>query len=333
MGRLFTTGFEVRDGLVDGGTLSTARSRTGAAALSLASGASGLNPTIAGATGRDYYARAYLYVATSGTNGPVVGFTAGADIYIRMNGDDTLSLLSDVAGVTYGTSPVLNVGQWYRVELHARFNTGSNDDTAEARIDGVAFASTTTADLGTTAPTGWTLGGLTSVGQAYIDDVAVNDSQGASQNTWPGDGKVVLLVPTADSAKGTGWTNDAAGTTNFFDAENNTPPVGIADTTASTGLHQIRNATSNANSSYDATMTTYAAAGISAGDTINVIDPIVATGAPVTTSSKQGTVGVVSNPAIANVALGAGGTSGAFWSGTAAGTYPTGWKISPGTLT
>src|SRR6266576_2199201 len=38
---------------------------------------------------------------------------------------------------------------------------------------------------------------------AYIDDVALNDTTGANQNTWPGEGKVVLLVPTADSAKGT----------------------------------------------------------------------------------------------------------------------------------
>jgi hypothetical protein len=51
----------------------------------------------------------------------------------------------------------------------------------------------------------------------------------------------------------------------------------------------------------------------------------------VSTSAKVGQVGVVSNPAIAVINLTA--NSGQFWSGTAAGTYPTGWKWSHGTVT
>ncbi len=78
-------------------------------------------------------------------------------------------------------------------------------------------------------------------------------------------------------------------------------------------------------------MTTYTAAGIKATDIVNVVVPVVSTGAPVTTSAKQGTVGVVSNPTIANVALSSTGTAGAFWQGNAAGAWPTGWKWSVGT--
>jgi hypothetical protein len=80
-------------------------------------------------------------------------------------------------------------------------------------------------------------------------------------------------------------------------------------------------------------MTTYTAAGAGAGATVNAVLPVVATAAPVTTSSKAGTVGVVSNPAITNVSLGATGTAGAFWSGLAGGTYGAGWKWSLGTMT
>jgi hypothetical protein len=111
------------------------------------------------------------------------------------------------------------------------------------------------------------------------------------------------------------------------------PPDSAADLTVHADAMQIRNATSNANVNYDATMTTYTAAGIAASDIVTVIVPMIATGAPVTTSAKAGTVGVVSNPAIANIALGAGGTSGAFWSGVTMGTYPTGNKWSFGTTT
>jgi hypothetical protein len=103
--------------------------------------------------------------------------------------------------------------------------------------------------------------------------------------------------------------------------------------TATADSTQIRNATSNANVNYDATMTTYTAAGVGSSDTVNVVLPMVATGAPVSTSAKAGTVGVASNPTIANVNLGTGGTAGAFWSGVAIGTYPTGNKWSFGTTT
>jgi hypothetical protein len=169
----------------------------------------------------------------------------------------------------------------------------------------------------------------------HIDDIGLVDNSGASNNTWIGNHKVALLLPFSDFAVGSGWTNDA-GVTPFgtmVAAVNNTPPVGIADTTSGSGLHQIRNAASFANTLYEPNMKSYTAAGLGLGDTVNAILPWVVTGAPVTTSSKQGTVGVNSNPTIANIALSATGTAGAFWSGVAAGTYPTGWKWSHGTLT
>jgi len=100
-----------------------------------------------------------------------------------------------------------------------------------------------------------------------------------------------------------------------------------------TSTSPIRNATSAANSNMDFTMTSYAAAGIGESDVVKAVRPMCITAAPVSTGAKQGTVGMVSNPAIANIALSATGVAGAFWNGTAAGTYPTGWKASDGTFT
>jgi hypothetical protein len=191
---------------------------------------------------------------------------------------------------------------------------------------------TTTPQVTTTTSIGWrTAPGANKV--CYVDDYGMNDSTGAVQNSWLGEGKVVLLVPTADSAVGTGWTNDQAATTGLFNSVRARPPAGIADTTTGGGGHQIRNATSNANVNYDATMTTYLAAGIGANDTITLVAPIINTSAPSATSPKQGTVGVASNPAIANVALAAAGTAGAFIASAIAAAYPTGWKWSNGTVT
>jgi hypothetical protein len=137
-----------------------------------------------------------------------------------------------------------------------------------------------------------------------------------------------LLKPTGDSAVGTGWTlgSGTAMASNGWDAVNNTPPVGNSDPGADSA--QIRNATSNANVNYDATMQSYSAAGIEPDDIIKVIVPVINTAAPSATSPKQGTVGVSSNPAIANVSF------GAFYQGSnPASAYPAGWKWAFGTAT
>jgi len=360
VGRLLTAGAETNDLVNTAVTLEgfqitngspttpTTQPRSGSRLFKFDSGAGSaqsISTLISPILARTYWLRFYVYYigAPSSFDVRLGGFLLTMNIYAKTDG--TL-VARNVASPTVdigSTTAVLTANTWYRIELMQIIRSGSADDDWEFRLDGVTISSQTGATIATSAPAGWTLGvlGISGINSGnppasyvtYMDDVAINDDQGASQNTWPGAGSVVLLVPTADSARGTGWVNDANAASNFFDATDNTPPVGIADTTSSTGLHQIRNGTNNANSSYDATMTTYTAAGIAAGATINVVDPIVATAAPVSTSAKQGTVGVVSNPAITNVALGADGTSGAFWSGVAGGTYPTGWKISHGTTT
>ena len=343
MGRLVTSGAETGaigsaangEGLTTLGTpIVSSPVRTGSFAYS--SEVNGLDAGFTTTVGVTYFVRAYIYIDTlPGGNDWLIqaaNSTPAAGYNVGLQTDGTLQLRHGATTQVGSSSAALSLNTWYRVELSWTIGAGSGDDSAELRLDGVMVASESGATMNTvgTIPR---IGGGNAGGVVYTDDIAINDNQGANQNTWPGEGKVVLLKPISDSAKGTGWVNDANAAANFFDATNNTPPVGIADTTASTGLHQIRNATSNANSSYDANLTTYTNAGIAAADTINLLVPVVATGAPVTTSAKQGTVGVSSNPVIANVALGAGGTAGAFWSGVAAGTYPTGWKWSFGTTT
>jgi len=210
-------------------------------------------------------------------------------------------------------------------------------DAAELLIDGISIGSASSLTLTDTFPTVCSIGGGSVSGAAitssdhYFDDFAFNDSTGGNQNTWPGNGRVVLLLPISDNARTAGWVGGAGGTTNLWDALNNTPPLGVADT--GTNTSQIRDATAEASASYDANLSTYASAGITGDNQINCVIPIVATAAPVTTSAKQGLIGMASNPAITTVALGPAGTSGAFWSGVAANTYPTGWKWSLGTTT
>lgn len=288
-----------------------------------------------------YYLRAYEQFSNlpSASFARVLRFgTDGNGISARLTSGGKLQLWNEVANTQIGSDSAVTLSAdsttWYRIELKATFNASTQISDAELRLDGSTVASTsglTLASTGATANHGW----ISAPGAScvmHVDDVALNNSAGANNNSWCGDGKVVLLLPISDNARGTGWVGGAGGTTNLFNAVDNTPPVGVADT--GTDTSQIRNATSAANSNMDFNLTSYTTAGICASDTINAVIPWVCTAAPVTTSAKQGTVGVVSNPAITNIALGAGGTTGAFWAGAAAANYITqGWKWSPGTLT
>jgi hypothetical protein len=291
-------------------------------------------PTPTFTDGRSYWARIYLNAAAAPTTAAAVLLLGGSSvtqIVARLRTDGALELL--VNNVVQGSpSATINDGTWHRVELKGVATATTTWTAAELLLDGTSVA-TWSGSVARTNGVGF--GWLGSPGASLVinaDDYALNDSTGSVNNGYPGSGKVVLLKPISDSAVGTGWTNSAGTGTSLFDCVDNTPPTGIADTTSSAG-HQIRNATSNANVNYDANMTSYTTAGIAAADTVNCVIPWCVTGAPVTTSAKQGTVGVASNPAITNIALSATGTSGAFWAGFAASTYGGGWKYSSGTIT
>jgi hypothetical protein len=351
MARLVTSGFELQTmGLADatsapdGGSSSAALEttivRSGTAALNCVSAAMVDFGFTAVALGNDCFARSYVYVPTGSlptTKAGILEVLAGVFHFtVALESNGTLTLWSNLTTQQGSASPAVTLDAWNMVDLRVRIGTGALDQV-EGRLGGVSFASASGLNITdsqiATCRVGIGAGFNSGDGRVIHDDVAVNDSSGASQTSWPGDGKIVLLKPISDNARGTGWVNDANAASGFFDATDNTPPVGIAQTTASTGLHQIQNATSNANSNVDLNLTTYTTAGIAAADTVNVLVPVVATGAPVVTSAKAGTYGIASNPAITNIALGAGGTSGAFWSGVTGGTYPTGWKWSFGTTT
>lgn len=349
MARLLTAGAESNDLTVEGllqnaGTVTTQTSnvRSGTRSFKIASASSmfvsSTFPALVSA--RHYFLRAWIMVDQRPSVSMAFHYmntsTTSYNVQLGVNGE--LIFRAGTTTLFTTTDSFIDLNVWYRLEFHHMYNTtASAADFGELRINGISIASDS-ADRFSSLPSGGPSFG-TSVATGtitYVDDYAFNDDQGASQNTWPdADGHVTMLFPTADSAVGLGWTlgTGTAISANGFGSVDNQPPTGDADLAVGSDPKQIRNASANANTNYDATMTTYSAAGIPAGATVIVVDPITATAAPVVTSAKAGTVGVVSNPAIANVALGAGGTAGAFWSGVAGGVYNTGWKISHGTVT
>lgn len=335
MARLLTLGFDAGDSRAEiPGTPSASNYANAASARTGAYGArpSGSLFLVAGVTTVNVanYMRMYWRKSADpsvvGTSG--IFWARGADsnnqFYVRLETDGTLTLRKMEAGVDSqigSASAALSNNTWYRIEVYWKINSASTDE-CELRIDGVSVASTSTANIGTTnANFGWGTGGTGST--TDMDDVAVNDGTGSDQNTYPGEGQCSLLVPISDSQVGS-WTGGAGGTTNLYLAVSNIPPVGTATETNTTQIENVDTSPDNSTDEYRANLTTYATAGIVAGDTINVLQPLVNHGEDAATGSKTGSFGLQSNPSQTYATFVYGDDSGSL------GTFPSNWRTKQG---
>ena len=242
-------------------------------------------------------------------------------------GNNAQGAILDTAGRVYhsnatGTfSASLNDGAWHRIDTYTLPSATQANRAWELRVDGATISSGTGQTIDAVAPSNFFLGwDVSQSGDVFFDDVALNDNQGAApHNTWPGDGYVICLLPTADNNRGS-WTGGAGGTTNLFDALNNTPPTGAvapgtntsqisANAVATTGLFDTQ---------------TYLAAGASAGSTTVGCTVVACTGEQVATGTKSGnadTVNTVNNSPTAGTGVLAYGLDIG-----AEGAWPTAWR-------
>lgn len=287
---------------------------------------------------RGYYVRAYFYF-TSFPNTTIGILTFATDVdagaadspqgQVRITSGGVLQLWHRGSAPVqqFGSdSSALSLNTWYQVELYMKIGSGAADDELAARLEGVQFASTAGQTFSNhtihTVACGWWDSGGGASKVLYVDDVALNDDQGASQNSWPGAGKIVLLKPVSDNAVGTGWVDgDGAGT--LFGSVDNSPPVGV--NVAADGT-QIKNLTSTATGNYDANMTSYSTAGLVSTDTITLVQAFCDHGEEASPGTKNGAIQIVSNPAqVSEDSFIYGDDSGAD------GTWSTGWRTSWGT--
>ena len=201
------------------------------------------------------YYRFYLYIATSlGATETI--FSENGNVKILLNADNTLELWNDEDEVQVGLdSPALNTGTWYRIELKIDATTLSST-SIECRIDGTSFASGTINLLDGQNSSIFGIQTPSSSGDLYFDDIAINDSTGSFQNSWPGEGEIIHLRP--DSAGDNEAWNDGTGTT-FAEVDEITPD----DVTT-----HIEENTANAITDFNLDATP---AALASDDTINVV--------------------------------------------------------------
>jgi hypothetical protein len=223
MARLITAGFETQTtagnsegfSVVTGSpAISTVTYRSGAAALEIGSLGSGTreaigNQYVAAEVGGDtYYFRAYLYVATApSADNTIIAFatTTGLSthgINVKLTSSRTLDVYQGTTNLATG-STALSLNTWYRVEIAYKRDAATpnaNLDYFELKIDGATEDSSTTASIASACNHVGIGGNLKAEAQTqgswFFDDVALNDSTGAAQTSWPGSGKIVFLKPT-----------------------------------------------------------------------------------------------------------------------------------------
>jgi hypothetical protein len=311
-------GFETQDVTLEstlatllGSTISTAQARTGAASLRC-------NPASGGQSGfTTNTSAAYTHFGLRIASLPsidrvIAGGGAATNINVRLTSAGTLAVYVGTPGTLIGTSSALNLNQWYWIGV--RNTTGTS--VVYLQIDGADAVTGTAVASGSSGLYGCTNTEASAL-DIYLDDIIGDDAGFLAPS------KVALLVPISDNARAALWTGGAGGTTNLFDAVNNTPPIGTA---TETNLTQIEHAGGAAGTTdaYDANMTTYAAAGINTGDTVLGITFFIAHGEDIATGTKLLNFSLASNPVqattLANFA--AGNDPGAL------GTYPTNWFVT-----
>ncbi len=351
MARLFTCGFELADvgnaelnGWLVGGSgtynYDTSFYRSGGASFycktTSTTNQAYLGSAVTIVASRTYYGRAYFYLPDATPSG-TVGLVGWANsVGIRLTSAGKLQLWQD-----YGTdvqigsdSAAISDGSWVCVELKLTADSGPTNFTAvEARLDGTAFASSASVSVPAAFPD-WGVGSPDSVSgvanfEAWLDDIAINDSSGAAQTDYPGPGKVGWLVPISDNARGN-WTGGSGGTTNLYDALNNKPPVGKA-AASETNTTQIKTNTTTVPANCDMNCAAYDATianggvGAAAGSTVALVQLVAAVGSE-QTNTDNGSMLIVSNPTQSSA------DTFAFAQASACGTYPTNWLLKFGSV-
>lgn len=274
MARVFSSGFEINS-LVAGKEWATI---TGSPSISSTTKRSGsysmrCNPTAATAytsvtflasVSSNYYARAYIYIATAPSAATLIMQFSDAGTLnagIILNTDRTLQGCGLAKASIGSPSSALSLNTWYRVEMWAS-NPTTSTGSSDFKLDGVTFAShtATTPDIDNFDQL--EVGIIeTATADVYFDDVAINSTAaGGTQTGFPGSGQIVHLYPDGDVSLAWASITPATPTTHYDKVDDDT----MDDATT-----YVEDTTVNNVDVYS--LQSSASAGIGASDTISVV--------------------------------------------------------------
>ncbi|HSX05666.1 MAG TPA: hypothetical protein VLF69_04315 [Candidatus Saccharimonadales bacterium] len=285
MARVHQSGFELNSLTANmewsvigaaGTTITSGAARSGTYGLRISSMTSAtqagvLYKWLAVASTGPYFLRTYLNVQTLpsasnhiisiGSSSGTVGGSPQCKITLESNG--TL-ILRNQSGTQIGSaSSALTTNTWYMVELKTDTTAGSGSRIIEGRLNGSVFATTSSGTQ--TNSLSFSVGGnldaeAQTTGEWWFDDIALDDSTGSFQTSYPGSGKIIHLKPnaTGDANGFATQVGGTAGSTNNFTRVNEVTPDGL------TSYNQ--SGTLNAEDLFNCENS-----GIGSGDTVNVV--------------------------------------------------------------
>jgi len=259
----FATGFEGQQDSIDsvtfqgsGVTPSTAQSRTGVASLRCNAVSSTITGFVPSSTITGGWIHFGIYVATlpSATR-TIAGNISNGWVGLTITPAGAIEVWTN--GANLGTSSAISTGTWHWIGFRNNTGTGVSwlqVDGADAGISGNGTISSGLQRMGI-----WDGVAANPAGDIYYDDV-IADSAG-----FLAPSKVDIALPISDNTR-TAVTTGNGGTTNLWDAVNNTPPTGVvsASETATTNIEYPASLTED----YIANLETYTTLGISASDTV-----------------------------------------------------------------
>lgn len=232
MARIWSSGFEINttssvvefaqyQGAV---TLDTLNPRSGNRCLKISSLSSGAGKYVRSsnfvAEYTNLYIRMYVFFEEfpSAENVFFVGGssptpTGSRAIYLSIDENGIIKFY-DEDGQIPGTAQAL-AGRYHCIEVHFDRSGVGATDVVECRIDyGAPFATSSTRNVATDINYLVFGGNLTNETQTtgiwYFDDLAVNDTSGSYQNSWPGEGKIIVLFPNGPGS-GNQWVDGVTG--------------------------------------------------------------------------------------------------------------------------
>lgn len=255
MARLWSSGFElnsttsgVEASVFSAITVSTTLARSGNYGIEQASDNAThfVDYQFSSATAKGpFYGRAYYHFIANGSGTTQImtfdnSATPTTDVVsIEINSNGTLQL-RDEDGAIGSPSAAISTGTWFYLELMIDTTAAAGSHVVTARLNGATFATSSTRNLSVDVNHFYVGSDIDSntiatSGGYYIDDVAINDATGSFQNSWPGEGEIIHLLP--DGA------GDAANWTGAFTDVDEVTPDDATTVIESTTLDQVEEVT------------------------------------------------------------------------------------------
>lgn len=214
MARVFTTGFETGDYLdfdtcyISGLSVVTSPVRSGTYAGQLYNTDAGYFGQALATPVSELFARAGFRTSTVVlSQQPIITFRLPDNTFVglEMNGQGKLQVSRNGIIIEVSTGRSCRSNTWHLLEFRVVVDDSSG--VAQVKLDGelqIDFSGDTKPSTATTIHQVW-LRGIGGSAYHWFDDVALNDTTGGVDDSWPGDGKIIAITPDA-AGDSTQWT-------------------------------------------------------------------------------------------------------------------------------